>query len=48
MSERGATVNEARSARSGMDNSPEISVLAQSNTRQIQVLAKLGQHQSTV
>jgi hypothetical protein len=25
---------------------PEIQVLAQSNTRQIQVLAKLGQHQS--
>jgi hypothetical protein len=30
--------------RSGMDNSPESQVLAQSSTRQIQVLAKLGQH----
>jgi hypothetical protein len=34
--------------RNGMDNSRETQVLAQSNTRQIQVLAKLGQHQSTV
>jgi hypothetical protein len=29
-------------------NSPEIQVLDQSNTRLIQLLAKLGQHQSTV
>jgi hypothetical protein len=34
----------AAARRSGMDNSPEIQVLAQLITRQIQVLTELGQH----
>jgi hypothetical protein len=37
-----------RRAAQRKENSPEFQVMAQSNTRQNEVLAKLGQHLSTV